>query len=660
MSRVEEIVMNYKEVAKRVADAVDKENIIAAAHCATRLRLVVKDVKKIDQKALDNDPDLKGTFNANGQYQIIVGPGDVNGVYDEFVKLTGVKQASTDDLKQIAASSGKQNPLMALIKVLSDIFVPLIPALVAGGLLMALNNILTGAGMFGPKSLVEMFPQITGLAQMVNLMASAPFAFLPILIGITATRRFGGSEILGAAAGMMLVMPSLINGYSVAEAVASGKMPTWDLFGLHVAQAGYQGQVLPIIGVAFILANLEKFFHKHLKGAIDFTFTPMLSILITGFVTFIVVGPILRIVSNGITDGLTWLVTTFGFIGYAIFGSFYSAIVITGLHQSFPAIETQLLANISKTGGDFIFPIAASANVAQGAATFAIYFLAKGNTKLRALSSSAGASAMLGITEPALFGVNLKYKFPFFIALGASGVASLVMGLFHVMSSSLGPAGLIGFIAIPANKWIGFFIAIAISFALSFVVTLMYGRSHMPSDSVSTDVDNTVVADQVSGFKVDAPVAGQLVDIKTVSDAVFSSGMMGEGVAIEPSGHEIIAPADGEITVAYATKHAYGLKTADGVEVLIHIGIDTVNLAGKGFESQVVQGQQVKKGDVLGTFDKQVISDAGYPVTTMVIVTNTKTFKTVVLNQPFGANVASNDVIITAVPETAAQTAVTA
>ncbi|CCF24431.1 sucrose-specific PTS transporter subunit IIBC [Leuconostoc citreum] len=652
--------MNYKEVAKRVADAVDKENIIAAAHCATRLRLVVKDVKKIDQKALDNDPDLKGTFNANGQYQIIVGPGDVNGVYDEFVKLTGVKQASTDDLKQIAASSGKQNPLMALIKVLSDIFVPLIPALVAGGLLMALNNILTGAGMFGPKSLVEMFPQITGLAQMVNLMASAPFAFLPILIGITATRRFGGSEILGAAAGMMLVMPSLINGYSVAEAVASGKMPTWDLFGLHVAQAGYQGQVLPIIGVAFILANLEKFFHKHLKGAIDFTFTPMLSILITGFVTFIVVGPILRIVSNGITDGLTWLVTTFGFIGYAIFGSFYSAIVITGLHQSFPAIETQLLANISKTGGDFIFPIAASANVAQGAATFAIYFLAKGNTKLRALSSSAGASAMLGITEPALFGVNLKYKFPFFIALGASGVASLVMGLFHVMSSSLGPAGLIGFIAIPANKWIGFFIAIAISFALSFVVTLMYGRSHMPSDSVSTDVDNTVVADQVSGFKVDAPVAGQLVDIKTVSDAVFSSGMMGEGVAIEPSGDEIIAPADGEITVAYATKHAYGLKTADGVEVLIHIGIDTVNLAGKGFESQVVQGQQVKKGDVLGTFDKQVISDAGYPVTTMVIVTNTKTFKTVVLNQPFGANVASNDVIITAVPETAAQTAVTA
>ncbi|MBZ6015119.1 MAG: sucrose-specific PTS transporter subunit IIBC [Leuconostoc gelidum] len=639
--------MKYNEVANRVMNAVGKDNIVAAAHCATRLRLVVKDVKKIDQTALDDDPDLKGTFNANGQYQIIVGPGDVNGVYDEFVKMTGVKQASTDDLKEIAAKSGKKNPLMDLIKVLSDIFVPLIPALVAGGLLMALNNILTQP--FGTKSLVEMYPNIQGLAEMVNLMASAPFAFLPILIGITATRRFGGNEILGAAAGMMLVMPSLINGYGVAEAVATGKMPSWDLFGLSVAQAGYQGQVLPIIGVAFILATLEKFFHKHLKGAIDFTFTPMLALLITGFVTFIVVGPVLRVVSNGITDGLVWLVTTFGFVGYGVFGSFYSAIVITGLHQSFPAIETQLLANIAKTGGDFIFPIATAANVAQGAATFAIYFLAKGNTKLRALSSSAGASAMLGITEPALFGVNLKYRFPFFIALGSSGVASLVMGLFHVMSSSLGPAGVIGFIAIPTNKWVGFFLAIIVSFGLSFVVTLIYGRSHMPEVNAAT-VTN-VHPNQVAGFEINAPVAGELVDMTTVKDAVFSSGMMGKGIAIEPEDNKIFAPIDGEVTVAYATKHAYGLKSNDGVEVLIHIGIDTVNLDGKGFTSQVTQGQQVHRGDLLGTFDKQAIVDAGYPVTTMVIVTNTNSFPDVALDTNYGNTVQSNDVIMTVVPQ---------
>lgn len=646
--------MDYRKVAERVAQAVKKDNIVAAAHCATRLRLVVKDVKNIDQAALDNDPDLKGTFNANGQYQIIVGPGDVNGVYDEFVKLTGVKQASTDDLKKIAVASGKKNPLMDLVKVLSDIFVPLIPALVAGGLLMALNNILTQPNMFGPKSLVGMYPSITGLSEMVNLMASAPFAFLPILIGITATRRFGGNEILGAAAGMMLVMPSLVNGYNVAEAVATGKMPTWDLFGLSVAQAGYQGQVLPVIGVAFILATLEKFFHKHLKGAIDFTFTPMLALIITGFITFIVLGPVLRTVSNGITDGLTWLVTTFGFIGYGVFGSFYSAIVITGLHQSFPAIETQLLANVAKTGGDFIFPIATVANVAQGAATFAIYFLSKGNEKVRALSSSAGASAMLGITEPAMFGVNLKYKFPFFIALGSSGIAALVMGLFHVMSSSLGPAGLIGFIAIPANKWVGFFLAVAVAFIVSFVVTLTYGKSHMPNQNngaSQTTADVSADASTVDGFEISAPVSGQLVDLATVNDPVFAGGMMGKGAAIEPADGTIVAPADGTITFAYATKHAYGLTTADGVEILIHIGIDTVNLDGKGFESFVKQGQTVSKGDKLGTFDAAIIKDAGYPVTTMVLVTNTNNFEQVIVDAPYGNQVITTDDILTIVPK---------
>ncbi len=551
-------------------------------------------------------------------------------------------------------ASGKKNPLMDLVKVLSDIFVPLIPALVAGGLLMALNNILTQPNMFGPKSLVGMYPSITGLSEMVNLMASAPFAFLPILIGITATRRFGGNEILGAAAGMMLVMPSLVNGYNVAEAVATGKMPTWDLFGLSVAQAGYQGQVLPVIGVAFILATLEKFFHKHLKGAIDFTFTPMLALIITGFITFIVLGPVLRTVSNGITDGLTWLVTTFGFIGYGVFGSFYSAIVITGLHQSFPAIETQLLANVAKTGGDFIFPIATVANVAQGAATFAIYFLSKGNEKVRALSSSAGASAMLGITEPAMFGVNLKYKFPFFIALGSSGIAALVMGLFHVMSSSLGPAGLIGFIAIPANKWVGFFLAVAVAFIVSFVVTLTYGKSHMPNQNNGASQPTTDVSDDAStvdGFEISAPVSGQLVDLATVNDPVFAGGMMGKGAAIEPADGTIVAPADGTITVAYATKHAYGLTTADGVEILIHIGIDTVNLDGKGFESFVKQGQTVSKGDKLGTFDAAIIKDAGYPVTTMVLVTNTNNFEQVIVDAPYGNQVITTDDILTIVPK---------
>ena len=327
-------------------------------------------------------------------------------------------------------------------------------------------------------------------------------------------------------------MPALINGNDVASVMAAGKMPSWDIFGLHIAQAGYQGQVLPVIGVAFILANVEKFFHKHLKGAIDFTFTPMFAIIITGFLTFTVVGPVLRALSNGLTDGLVTLYQTLGFAGMGILGSVYSAIVVTGLHQSFPAIETTLLADITKTGGDFIFPIAAVSNVAQGAAAFAVFFLAKKDEKLRALSSSAGASAMLGITEPAMFGVNLKYKFPFFIALGSAGISGLVIGLFHVLSSSLGPAGVIGFIAIPAAKWVGFFISIALAFVLAFSVTYGYGkRRHFGETGPQTDVP-TCYEPAPDDIVVASPVAGRVDGLSAVDDPVFSSGAMGKGVAV--------------------------------------------------------------------------------------------------------------------------------
>lgn len=622
--------MDHKEVAKRVAAALGEDNLVAAAHCATRLRLVVKDTANIDQAALDDDADLKGTFEANGQYQIIVGPGDVNTVYKELVAITGVGEVSKDELKDVANT--ETNPLMKLIKVLSDIFVPLIPALVAGGLLMALNNVLTGQGLFGPQSIVEMVPGIQGFAEIVNLMASAPFAFLPILIGFSATKRFGGNPYLGAAAGMMLVMPSLVNGYGVAEAIASNKMPYWDVFGFKIAQAGYQGQVLPVIGVAWILATLEKFFHKHLKNAIDFTFTPMLAVIITGFVTFAVVGPVLRGISNGMTDGLVWLVNTLGGVGYGIFGLGYSAIVLTGLHQSFPAIETSLLADIAKTGGDFIFPIAAAANVAQGAATFAIFFLTK-NEKQKGLASSSAFSAMLGITEPAMFGVNLKLKFPFFIGLGAAGIASTIMGLAGVRGVSLGPAGIIGFIAIKPASIPMFMLGIAVSFVLAFLATYIYGKGRMdvPANVATTgttaqDINIVKTSEGVLAEELFAPVTGQAIQLSETKDQVFSSGLMGKGIAIEPTVGEIYAPADGTLTVTNDSKHAYGLLTANGAEVLLHIGIDTVQMAGDGFSTQVKQGQVVKKGDLLGTFNIDKIKAAGYEATVMVIVTNTMSF----------------------------------
>ncbi|MEQ8011818.1 sucrose-specific PTS transporter subunit IIBC [Enterococcus faecium] len=622
--------MNHKEVAKRVMLAVGKENILAAAHCATRLRLVVKDVKAINQDALDNDQDLKGTFNANGQYQIIVGPGDVNTVYKELTKLTGVSEATKDDLKKMVEEQ-KTNPVMALIKILSDIFVPLLPALVAGGLLMALNNLLTGEGIFAAKSVVEMFPQWEGFAQIVNMMASAPFTFLPILIGYSATKRFGGNGYLGAAAGMMLVMPDLINGYGVQAAMADGSMTYWNVFGLKIAQAGYQGQVLPVIGVAFVLANLEKFFHKKINDAIDFTFTPMLSIIITGFLTFTIIGPVLRTASDALTSGFMWGYETLGALGMGIFGLLYSAIVLTGLHQSFPAIETSLLADVATTGGSFLLPVAAAANIAQGAATFAVFFITK-NKKQKALASSAGVSAMLGITEPAIFGVNLKLKFPFFIGLIASGISSAIFGLLHVLSVSMGPAGIIGFITIRPQSIPGFFVGAVLSFVLAFVGTYVYGKRVMvesdePKYELEAELINaTPTLVGVKDEELGAPVAGTLVNLKDVNDPVFSSEAMGQGIAISPSEGIIVSPADGVVTVSYETGHAYGLKTENGAEILIHVGIDTVSMNGEGFERIVNQGQVVKKGDKLGRFDINKIRDAGLDATTMFVVTNSLSY----------------------------------
>lgn len=623
--------MNHQKVAKDIVKALGKDNIQAAAHCATRLRLVIKDQSKIDQKALDNHDDIKGTFVANGQYQIIIGPGDVNFVYKELVNETGVSEVSTDDLKSLAAEGKKTNPVMALIKVLSDIFVPIVPALVAGGLLMAINNVLTAPGLFGAQSVVEMYPAFTDFASIINLLASAPFAFLPILVGFSATRRFGGNPYLGAAMGMAMVMPNLVNGYAVANTIAEGSMPYWNIFGLNVAQAGYQGSVLPVLAVSWILATLEKFFHKKISQAFDFTFTPMLSIIITGFLTFIFVGPMMRIVSDGLTNGLVWLYDTTGAIGLGVFGLFYSPIVITGLHQSFPAIETTLIAEVAKTGGSFIFPVASMANVAQGGAALAIFFLTK-NQKQKSLASSSSISAFLGITEPAIFGINLKLKFPFICAMIAAGIASAFIGAFHVLAVAMGPASVIGFISISPKSFAPFMIGIVISIAVSFTLTFIYGKTRM--DLLASEDDGNTTAVEVNedpSINVSGPtddviaavVSGAVVILKDVNDPVFSTEMMGKGVAIKPTDNTVYAPSDGELTVCYESKHAYGMTTNTGAELLIHIGIDTVNLAGEFFTTERQQGDIVKKGDVLATFDREKIREAGYDDTVMMIVTNT-------------------------------------
>lgn len=631
--------MDHKKVALAIIAAIGEENLVAAAHCATRLRLVLKDSSLVDQKALDELEEVKGTFETNGQYQIIIGPGDVNKVYAEMLKLTNIQGASTERLKEVANNGKKSNPIMSLIKVLSDIFVPLIPALVAGGLLMAINNVLTSPGLFGALSVIEMFPSMKDFASIINLLASAPFAFLPILVGFSATKRFGGNGYLGAAMAMAMVMPDLVNGYGVANAVAEGTMPYWNIFGLQVAQAGYQGSVLPVLAVSYILANLEKFFHKRIPQVFDFTFTPMLAIIITGLLTFTIVGPFMRLVSDGLTDSLVWLYNTTGAVGLGVFGTFYSAIVITGLHQSFPAIETTLLADIAKTGGSFIFPVAAMANIAQGAATLAVFMISK-NEKEKSLASSASISALLGITEPAIFGINLKLKYPFICAMIASGIASVFIGIFRVLAVSMGPAGLIGFISIDAPKVTSFMLCALISFVLAFVLTFIYGKKQMAgTQDEGNDVNLAGTEETKPVDRIDAPVSGQTVALSKVNDPVFATEMMGKGLGIIPESNEVYAPADGLLSVVYETKHAYGLTTDQGTEMLIHIGIDTVNLAGKHFTTNKQSGDQVKKGDLLGTFDREAIKAAGYDATVVMIVTNTKDFVEVDLKENLSVTV---------------------
>lgn len=628
--------MDYKKVAEEISKALGENNVQAAAHCATRLRLVLKDSAKVDQKALDDNESVKGTFEANDQFQIIIGAGDVNNVYDEFVKITGVKEASTDDLKAVA-SHKKNNPVMAFIKVLSDIFVPIVPALVAGGLLMALNNVLTAQDLFGPQSVIELYPSVKDFAGIINLLASAPFAFLPILVGFSATRRFGGNPYLGAAMGMAMVMPDLVNGYSVTNAIAEGSMPYWNIFGMNVAQAGYQGSVLPVLAVSWILATLEKFFHKRLANAFDYTFTPMLALIITGFLTFTVVGPVMRTFGDGLADGLSWLYSTTGAFGLGVFGLFYSPIVITGLHQSFPAIETTLLADVARTGGSFIFPVASMANVAQGAAALAIMLLTK-NKKQKSLATSAGVSAMLGITEPAIFGVNLKLKFPFICGMIAAGIASFFIGLFHVLAVAMGPASVIGFISITPRSIPAFMIGIVISIVIGFSSTYFYGKKHMElladGETKGTEASEPISPAPKTAAKpqdevLAAPVSGKILPLTKVTDPVFSTEMMGRGIAVKPDDGIVHAPADGILTVVHESKHAYGLKTVKGAEVLIHIGVDTVNLKGVGFTTQRQYGEVVKKGDILGTFDRKLLKEKGYDDTIMEIVTNSSAYANV-------------------------------
>lgn len=634
--------MDHKSVAQRVLkDVGGAGNIVAAAHCATRLRLVLKNQDKVDQAAIDNDEDLKGSFLNAGQFQIIVGPGDVNEVHKHLI-AAGAPEVSKDDLKSIAAKQG--NIVSRFIKTIADIFVPLIPVLVGGGMLMALNSLLTSKGIFGPQAVIELFPEWADFADIVNLLSAAPFAFLPVLVGFSATKVFGGNPYLGLTMGAAMVSPALMNGYKVAASLAGAEgadpMKYWNLFGLQVQQAGYQGTVLPIMLVAFILANIEKFFHKVLKGTIDFIFTPTLTILITGFLTFLLVGPPMFQLGTWLGEGINWLYTVAGPLGGLLFGTFYAFIVMTGMHQAFPPIEMSLWA----TGGSFIFVVASMSNVAQGAAAAGVALTTK-NKKIKGIASAAAPSAFLGITEPAMFGVNLALRWPFYIAIVSAGIGSMVTSILGIKAGKLGAAGYLGFPSIEATVGAGipgFLGCLVLTTVIAFVASFIWGKKVEASNTEEAEVPAapaaTAVATEASteapsaasaessgaGVELGAHLVGAVVPLVDVKDPTFSSGALGAGIAVEPIEGKLYAPADGKITVAFPTGHAYGLRTEDGLDLLMHIGMDTVELDGQCFTPKVAKGDTVKRGDVIAEFDIPAIKDAGYLLVTPMVITNSK------------------------------------
>ena len=467
--------MNFPKIAEQtIAKLGGKENITTLAHCATRLRLTLADESKVDKEAIENIEGVKGQFSTSGQYQIIFGSGTVNKVHAEMQKQMGIGDMSTSEVA--AAGAANQPLLQRLVKGLADIFVPIIPAIVAGGLLMGIHSMLTSVGFFWEgHSVITKYPEVSDLVDFINTIANAPFVFLPVLLGFSATRKFGGNPFLGAALGMLLVHPALADGWNYAKTLMEGNIKYWNVLGLEIEKVGYQGTVIPTIISAWVLATLEKGFRKFVPSYLDNLVTPMFSLFIAGFLAFTVIGPFGREAGSLISAGLTGLYNTLGFLGGAIFGTFYAPIVITGMHQTFIAVETQLLAEMAQTGGTFIFPIAAMSNIAQGAACLGVAFTMK-DAKVRGLAIPSGVSALLGITEPAMFGVNLRYRHAFISAMIGSGLASAFIAAFNVKAIALGAAGFLGVASIKPDSLAMYSIGMVISFVVAFGLSVILGK----------------------------------------------------------------------------------------------------------------------------------------------------------------------------------------
>ncbi|APH06355.1 PTS system trehalose-specific EIIBC component [Bacillus weihaiensis] len=462
---------SLEQSTKEIVEAVGgKENIAAATHCVTRLRFALKDESLVDEEKLNNLDLVKGSFSTNGQFQVVIGQGTVDKVYKEMVSQTGIGEASKEDVKK--ASEENLNPIQRAIKTLADIFIPILPAIVTAGLLMGINNILTGPGIFFDEtSVVDEFPQWADLASIINLIANTSFVFLPGLIGWSAVNRFGGSPLLGIVLGLMLVHPDLLNAWGYGSAAAEGEIPTWDLFGLAVQKIGYQGQVLPILVASYVLAKIEIFLRKRVPDGIQLLVVAPVALLVTGFASFILIGPVTFFIGNLLTDGVISIFDNFAAIGGLLYGGLYALLVVTGMHHTFLAVDLQL----ANEGGTFLWPMLALSNIAQGSAALAMMFVLK-DEKQKGLSLTSAVSAYLGITEPAMFGVNLRFRYPFIAAIVSSAIAGLFISINGVKAYTIGVGGLPGFLSIQSEYWGSFFIGMAIVLVVPFVLTFILAK----------------------------------------------------------------------------------------------------------------------------------------------------------------------------------------
>lgn len=461
-----------RQAAEEIVKAIGgKENIASATHCVTRLRFALQDEKKVNKEELEKIDVVKGSFYNNGQFQVVIGQGLVDKVYKELVEITGLDSATKEETKAVAEK--KLNPLQRAVKTLADIFIPLLPAIVTAGLLMGINNILTGPDIFYQgKSIVDVHSQWKDFAGIINTIANTAFVFLPALIGWSAVKRFGGSPLLGIVLGLMLVHPDLLNAWAYGKAKEAGEIPYWNLFGFDVAKVGYQGQVLPILVASYALAKIENFLNRYVSDTIKLLVVAPVSLLVTGFLAFVVIGPITFAIGNAITSAFTGIFSAAPALGGLLYGALYAPLVVTGMHHTFLAVDLQLIGSI---GGTFLWPILALSNIAQGSAALAMMLMAR-EEKQKGLALSSSISAYLGITEPAMFGVNLRYRYPFFAAMLGAALGGAFITINHVLALSIGVGGLPGFFSIVPSKWIPFFIGMGIAIVVPFVITLIFAK----------------------------------------------------------------------------------------------------------------------------------------------------------------------------------------